>query len=84
MKDFLKQEVKVGDTIVYATRQSSTIYMHKAEVVEIRSIKSSYRPDHEVLKVRRDEQLESPWRRTKGERLITLTNPNFVILYDGC
>lgn len=35
MKDFLDNEISVGDTIVYVTRQSSTMRMHKAEVLVV-------------------------------------------------
>jgi hypothetical protein len=80
MKDFLNKTVKIGDTIVYATRQSSKIYFHKALVKEIQTRKSLYRGSSEVLFVSRDEDFESPWSKIKVSRLIPLTNPNFIII----
>jgi len=35
MKDFLGKEFKVGQTIVYPVRYSSSMYMHKAVITAI-------------------------------------------------
>lgn len=35
MKDFLGKTIDVGDTIVYPGRQSSSLWMNKAEVTEV-------------------------------------------------
>lgn len=43
-EDFLKQTVRVGDTIVYPSRQSSSLWMNKAvvEKIQVKTRKSYY------------------------------------------
>lgn len=36
MKDFLGQDINVGDTIVYPNRQGSALWMNQAMVSEVR------------------------------------------------
>lgn len=36
MKDFLGQDINVGDTIVYPNRQGSNLWMNQAQVTEVR------------------------------------------------
>jgi hypothetical protein len=37
MKDFLGNEIKPGDIVVYPTRQSSRMWMNRAKVTQVRS-----------------------------------------------
>ncbi len=77
MKDFIGTEVGVGDTIVYATRQFSSIYMHKAVVKQI-TTHQKWSSDVQYLRVEKDLAVDSSHFATN--KIVTLTNPNFVIV----
>lgn len=72
MKDTYGVEVKVGDKIVYATRQSCTMYIYSATVLEV---------NERSIRVRTRDN--SWWRQREGKseyRDTTLTADNFVIV----
>lgn len=63
MKDFLNQDIKIGDTIVYPNRQGSSLWMNKAQVEEVRL---------DSLRVRRSDGSVKTIRRT--DRVVVVTN----------
>lgn len=74
LTDWRGNEYGVGDTIVYATSQSSTVTMNEAEVVEIIPTPDKRQPAK--LKVRVTNST-SGWRLTRAsakEKLTTLTS----------
>lgn len=74
--DFFNQEAKVGDTIVYATRRSSSMDMHKAKIVDIiENYQSPY--SNFALKVAKDMKYEPGWA---VKETVMLTNPLFVVV----
>ncbi len=63
MKDFLNQDIKIGDTIVYPNRQGSSLWMNRAQVEEVRL---------DSLRVRRSDGSVKTIRRT--DRVVVVTN----------
>lgn len=51
-KDFLGQEIEVGDTIVYPVRWGSSMWLSKTKVLERTETTSYYGPHKAALKVK--------------------------------
>lgn len=63
MKDFLGQEIRAGDTVVYPNRHGSRLWMNKAVVTEVKADGS--------LRVLREDGQTKPL--TRIDRVVVVT-----------
>ncbi len=81
MKDFLGQDVGVGDHIVYATSRSSNVEMHHGKLLEIRKRGGDgYYADNIIAKVRVIRKEVWKWNEVRMEHDILKNQPLTVTL----
>ncbi len=79
MKDQAGVEIKVGDTIVYATRWSSSQTLHRAEVIAVEPYQGYYSYETERLRVKKDMSIERSWRKG-GKDTVLLHSPTCLVI----
>lgn len=78
-KDFRGREIKVGDTIVYPGRQSSSLWMTEGEVTGVKSV--WYPGDREETFTLRVRVVKSPF--VKAGKQVSISSIDNVVVLEG-
>lgn len=76
MRDFEGTEIKVGDTIVYAVKNSTYVSLTRGTVTSEGVLEQMYREPQPWIKVKPIRQARS----FHSEREVTLTSPTCVVI----
>jgi len=74
MKDFLGQQIEVGDSIVYPNRQGSHLWMNFATVTDVRDTS---------IRVRRDDGVCKPLTRVKRVTVVSKQISDHTVMIES-